>query len=195
VAGAKVATTLFAAVIDTLQVAPLELVHPLQDQNFDAGSRASALRVAVTDGVAFTMLAVQAPVLGVEQSMSPPVTRPRPLPAVRTVRSQVDGWNAAVTDFASVPIVKLQVFPEEVVQPVQDFRIAPAAGAAVRTTGPAGTSAVQVAGATQSPPGPETTLAALPVARMVSVAADAANGVETMTTPSASSADVQVRDM
>ena len=88
------------------------------------------------------------------QAMPGPVTVPVPVPAVVTVRRNVVGWNVAVTVFAD-DIVTVQVLPFVLVQPVQLFSMAPAAGDAVSVTVlPLATVVVQPAGSLHSSPAP-----------------------------------------
>jgi uncharacterized protein YlzI (FlbEa/FlbD family) len=80
---------------------------------------------------------VQPAIEPVVHAMPPPVTVPRPVPEVLAVRSQVAGWNVAVTVLAPV-IETVQVFPDTVVQPLHDQKIDPASGVAVSVTAVAG---------------------------------------------------------
>jgi hypothetical protein len=88
------------------------------------------------------------------QAMPGPVTVPVPVPAVVTVRRYVVGWNVAVTVFAD-DIVTVQVLPFVLVQPVQLFSMASAAGDAVSVTVlPLARVVVQPAGSLHSSPAP-----------------------------------------
>ena len=116
-AGWNVAVTVFAPVIDTVQTFPATELHPLHDQKIDPASGV-AVSVTTVAGTVFGTWAVQPRVEPVVQAIPGPVTVPRPVPAVRTVRSQVSGWNVAVAVF-DADIVTVQTFPETVVHPLQ----------------------------------------------------------------------------
>ena len=131
VAGANVAVTVFAAVIETVQTFPDAEVQPLQITKNDAAS-----------GVAVSVTVVAGDVTGTEtlhptaepvvQEMPPPVTVPRPAPDVPTVRSAV-ALNVAFTVFTA-SIETVQTFPETVVHPVQPAKTDAAFGVAVSVT-------------------------------------------------------------
>jgi hypothetical protein len=136
VLGMKVAVTVLAPVIETVQTFPNTVVQPLHPVRIDPSS-----------GVAVSVTAVAGEVLGTEtvhpavepvvQEMPSPVTVPRPVPDVFAVRSQVVGWNVAVAVLAPV-IVTVQTFSNTEVQPLQLVNIESGWGAAVSVTVVAG---------------------------------------------------------
>jgi hypothetical protein len=133
VLGRNVAVTVFAAVIVAVQTFPDTEVHPLQLEKNDP---ASGVAVSVTDvaGEVLGTEAVHPSVEPVVQEMPPPVTVPRPAPDVFAVRSQVVGWNVAVTVFAAV-IETVQTFPDTLAQPDdQDLNRKASSGVAVSVT-------------------------------------------------------------
>jgi hypothetical protein len=135
VLGRNVAVTVFAAVIVAVQTFPDTEVHPLQLEKNDPASGAA---VSVTDvgGEVLCTEAVHPSVEPVVQEMPPPVTVPRPAPDVFAVRSQVVGWNVAVTVFAAV-IDTVQTFPATLAQPDdQDLNREASSGVAVSVTLP-----------------------------------------------------------
>ncbi len=136
VAGWKVAITLFAPVIETVQTFPDAEVQPLQLVKIDPASGAAVSVTAVAGDVLGTG-AVHPSVEPVVQEMPPPVTVPRPLPDVFAVSSQVAGWNVAVAVFAEV-IDTVQTLPDTLVHPLQPVKIDAASGVAVSVTDLAG---------------------------------------------------------
>lgn len=136
VAGWKVAVTLLAAVIETVQRFPDADVQPLQLEKIDPASGA-AVSVTVVAGDVFGTEAVQPAVEPLAQEMPAPVTVPIPLPDVFAVRSQVLGWNIAVAVFAAV-IDTVQTLPDTLVHPLQPEKSDAASGVAVRVTEVAG---------------------------------------------------------
>ncbi len=122
--------------IDTVQAFPATDAHPLHDEKVDPSS-GIAVSVTCVAGEVFGTWTVQPAVDPVAHAMPPPVTIPLPIPAVRAVRSQVAGWNVAVTVLAPV-IETVQTFPETAVHPLHDQKIDPASAAAVSVTDVAG---------------------------------------------------------
>jgi hypothetical protein len=147
-----VAVTLFALVIDTVQLAPDTLEQPSHD-----------LKMAPPAGVAvsvtlppFANASVQSPVDPVVQAIPGPVTVP--LPEITVVSGYVEGWKVAVTLFALVTVT-VQLAPDTLVQPSHDLKMAPPSGVAVSVTlPPFATGSVQspVDPVVQAIPGPVT---------------------------------------
>jgi hypothetical protein len=131
--GAKVAVTVRAPVIETVQRAPETLVHPDQPVKIDAASSGAAVSVTAVAGEVFGTAVVQPAVEPLVQEMSSPVTVPFPRPLVLTVSAQVLGANVAETVRAAVTET-VQTFPEYDVQPDQRDRIELGPGVAVSVT-------------------------------------------------------------
>jgi hypothetical protein len=176
-AGAKDATTVFAAVIDTLQIPFRIEVHPDQDWNFDDASGVATSATAVAVGFVFGMEASHV-VCGGAQSIagdSSDWTEPLPTPERRTVSFHASGWKYAVTvldiviETEHVPLAAVAL---DEVQPDQLENTEPGCGVAVSCTLGAGVPLVTTVEQNQSPspvpqviPGPFTIPAEVPVAR------------------------------
>jgi hypothetical protein len=150
VEGWNVAVTVFADVIDTVQVrlSAEIVVHPVQPETSDPGAGA-ALSVTTVAGVVTGTFAVHVPDEGVVQLRPPPsVTVPEPVPLVRAVSVYVgppDRLKFAVTVFAaSIVTVQLEAVP--VHPPDQPRNVDPWSAYAVSTTlAPSTKSAAQKA--------------------------------------------------
>jgi hypothetical protein len=134
VAGANVAVTVFAPVMETVQTFPETLVHPDQPVRIEPASGV-AVRTTCVAGVVFGTVYVQ-PAVDAHEIPSP-VTVPLPVPDVLAVRTKVLGAKVAVTVFAAL-IATVQTFSETLVHPDQLARMELASGVAVRITCVAG---------------------------------------------------------
>src|SRR5439155_10840692 len=126
--GVKVAVTVVAAEIVTVQAPGPEQPPPLQPLKVEPAAGAA---VSVT-AVPFVKLAAQ-----VAPQVIPPgelVTVPLPVPAGVTVRAKVWGVKVAVTVVAA-EIVTVQLPVAEQAPPLQPLKVEPGAGAAVSVTG------------------------------------------------------------
>lgn len=140
VAGWKVAVTLFAPVMETVQLVPDTLVQPVHDLKM-ASAPGAATSVVLAP---FATGSVQSPVDPVAQEMPFPVTVP--FPDTAAVSRYVEGWNVAVTVLAPV-IETVQLAPDALAHPSQDLRMEPASGVAVSTTlAPFATAALHPSG-------------------------------------------------
>jgi hypothetical protein len=129
VLGWNVAVTLFAPVIETVQLVPDTLVQLVQDLKM-ASAPGAATRVMLPP---FASASVQSPVEPVAQAMPGPVTVP--FPDTTVVSGYVADWNVAVTVFADVTDT-VQPVPDTLVQPVHDLKMEPPSGVAVSVTLP-----------------------------------------------------------
>jgi hypothetical protein len=117
-----------------VQVFPDTESQPVQVEKTEFASGA-AVRVTRVTGAVFATGSVQPAVDPEVQDRDVPgaVTVPLPVPPVHTVRRYVLGAKMAVTDFATV-IETVQVAPDTLVQPDQDWKKELASGVAVSVT-------------------------------------------------------------
>ena len=106
------AVTLFAPVIETVQLVPDTLVQPNQDLKM-ASAPGAAMRVTLPP---FATGSVHSPVDPVVQAMPVPVMVP--FPDTTVVSGYVPGWNVAVTLFAAV-IETVQLVPTRSCSPTR----------------------------------------------------------------------------
>jgi hypothetical protein len=135
VLGAKVAVTVFAYSMETVQVVSFTESHPVQPVNSELASGAATSVTCVAGDVLRTGVA-QPAVEPLVHVIPPPEIVPFPIPPVRAVSSHVLGAKVAVTVFAAV-IETVQV-SVTLVQPDHDWKIELESGAATRVTSVAG---------------------------------------------------------
>ena len=128
---AKVAVTVLAADMRTVQTLPAVEVHPVQPVNAEVGSVLLACRCTVACGGNFCVQIVP-------QSMrapgSVPTTVPLPVPFFATLSVTLLKLAVTVRAALALVIVTVHVAPLNDVQPLQLRKLESAAGTAVRTT-------------------------------------------------------------
>jgi hypothetical protein len=122
-----VAVTFFAAVIDTLQVVPDDVVHPVQLFRIQSGA---GVAVSVTLAP-FGSIALHPSGVAALHAIPPPSTLP--LPFTVTPSAYVLGSSLAVTVFADV-IWTVHSAPDMMLHPVQYLNTELVSGLAVSTT-------------------------------------------------------------
>ena len=165
-AGWNVAVTVFAPVMETVQVSPEYIVHPDQVFRIESGP-GSAVSVTVSP---LATGSLQSPAEPVAQAIPGPVTVPVPVPVATVVSRYVAGWNVTVTLLTAV-METVQLVPVYVLQPDQLLKIESATGVAVSVTvSPFATGAVQLAPepVVQAIPGPVTVPTPVPAVTTVS---------------------------
>ena len=149
--GWNVAVTVFAMVIEAVQLVPDTLEQPDQYLKIESAPGA-ATRVMLPP---FATGSVQSPLAPLSQAIPGPLTVPVPVPPATAVRRYVAGWNVAVTAFAPV-METVQLVPDALVQPDHDLKIASAAGVAVSVTlAPFASTALQPSGVAALHPIPD----------------------------------------